>query len=79
MDIIDILGWVGAIVLLLAFGLSMRKVIGMQTMTYVLLNLIGSLCLVINAYALGVYPFLIINVFWLIISSHQLVKMLLAK
>jgi membrane-bound ClpP family serine protease len=75
MDFVDICGWVGAVVLLLGFGLSMRKIIGPQSFAYVILNLTGSILLIINAFMIEAYPFLIVNIFWALISTHQLVKM----
>lgn len=75
MTYVEICGWVGALVLLLGFGLSMRKLIGPQSFAYVILNLVGSALLVVNAFMTQAYPFLIVNIFWALISTHQLIKM----
>jgi hypothetical protein len=63
--IIDLLGWLGVVALLLAYGLvSTRRVDG-DGLTYQLLNLIGSGLLLINSFYFGAMPSVGVNVVWI--------------
>jgi len=71
---IDLLGWLGAILLLLGYFLTSRSYLEINSLKYQLLNLIGALSLVIYSCYYEAYPFILINAFWSIISIFQLVK-----
>lgn len=63
--IIDILGWAGAALVLLAYGLlSLRRVTG-EDLSYHLLNLGGSICLAIYALYYKAHASVLVNVIWL--------------
>ncbi len=69
---IDILGWVGASVVLVAYALvSARRVSGDST-AYQLLNLVGSAFLIINTVHYGAYPSTFVNVVWLGIAVYAI-------
>ena len=68
----ELFGWFGAIFLLSAYGLSANKKHKLNIRLYLLLNLIGSLLLVINAYFIKSYPFLLVNLIWAGISTIEL-------
>lgn len=66
--IIDILGWVGAVALLSAYGLvSMKKLEG-DSIPYQLLNLAGGLFLIVNTVYYGAYPSSGVNLVWSLIA-----------
>ena len=74
--LIDILGWMGAIALLVAYALiSARRVEGDST-AYQLLNLVGSILLILNTFYYGAYPSSFLNLFWIAIALYALRKVI---
>lgn len=72
--LIDIVGWVGAAVLLLAYGLvSTRKSEG-DSAFYQLLNLAGSALLMMNSFYYGAYPSSGVNIVWIGIALFTLMR-----
>ncbi len=69
---IDILGWMGAAAVVVAYALvSARRVSGDST-AYQLLNLVGSIFLIINTLHYGAYPSTLVNVVWLGIAVYAI-------
>lgn len=74
MDLLQVIGWLGAILLLVAFILNLSgKMLATSTM-YLILNLIGSALLLYNAYENEAYPFVTVNSFWVIFSTYKLFR-----
>ncbi len=74
--LIDILGWIGAIALLVAYALiSARRVEGDST-GYQLLNLVGSILLILNTLYYGAYPSSFLNLFWIAVALYTLRKVI---
>jgi quinol-cytochrome oxidoreductase complex cytochrome b subunit len=72
--LIDVAGWVGAVVLLLAYGLvSTRKTEG-DSALYQLLNLAGSALLMMNSFYYGAYPSSGVNIVWIGIAIFALTR-----
>ena len=63
--IIDILGWVGAVCLLLAYFLVSRKKLAGDSRNYQLLNLVGGALLTTNSLYYGAFPSVAVNVVWI--------------
>ncbi len=62
--IIDILGWIGALLVTIAFFLvSTRRAAG-DSLRYQLLNLAGGVLLIINTVFYGAYPSSVVNLVW---------------
>ena len=74
MLILEIIGWLGAGLLLLGFALNLFQKIGPNSASYLLLNLIGSLLLLYNAYQNGAFPFVAVNFVWVVFSGFQLIQ-----
>jgi hypothetical protein len=73
MDIVfQVFGWLGAFGLLLAYFLNSRKILTSDDKKYQWINLIFASLLVLNAYHIRAYPFLIINLFWAIVALVSL-------
>jgi hypothetical protein len=71
-EVIDVLGWTGAVLILTAYALiSFKKVEG-NSVKYQLLNIIGSIFLVINTYYYGAIPSTLVNIVWAIIAVFAL-------
>ncbi len=65
---IDILGWTGGLMVLVAYGLISSDRITSRSPFYHFLNAIGSICLVVNTAFYGAYPSTFVNVIWLSIA-----------
>ncbi len=62
---INLTGWSGALLLLLAYFLVSNRKLNGDSLTYQLLNLTGSLCLLLNAYHYGAWPSVAVNAVWI--------------
>ena len=72
--IVDILGWVGAVTLISAYGLVSIKKLEGDSVPYQLLNLAGGLCLIVNTVYYGAYPSSGVNLIWSLIAILALSK-----
>jgi hypothetical protein len=66
--LIDIIGWVGAVALLAAYGLVSAKRLEGNSVRYQLLNLLGGGLLILNSFYYGAYPSVGVNVVWIVIA-----------
>lgn len=65
--LVEIIGWIGAGSLLLAYGLlSVNRI--SAGLTYQLLNLVGAVGLAVNAVVHGAWPSACLNLIWLLIG-----------
>lgn len=71
---IDIIGWIGASSLLLAYLLISNGKLIASTYSYQGLNALGSICLIINTYSYGTIPLVMLNSIWLLIGLNTLRK-----
>lgn len=75
MDIFfQLFGWLGALGLLVAFFLNSRQLLNSDSKSYQWMNFISAAMLMTNAYHIGSYPFIVINLFWAIVAFIALVK-----
>ena len=72
--IIDILGWSGVVTLLIAYGMVSTKKLEGDSLIYQLLNLAGSVLLIINSFYNGAYPSVGVNVAWIGIAIFALTR-----
>ena len=63
--VIDLIGWIGAAALLMAYGLVSARRLDGDAMTFQILNLIGAVCLIINSSYYGAFPSAFVNVVWI--------------
>ncbi len=74
--LVDIVGWIGAIALLVAYALvSARRVEGDST-SYQSLNLVGSILLIVNTVYYRAYPSAFLNLVWGAIAVYAIGKAL---
>ena len=70
--VVNIIGWLGSAAVVSAYALiSTRRVRG-DSLLYQLLNLIGSIFLVINTFYLGALPSAFVNTIWIGIALFAL-------
>lgn len=75
--IVDIIGWTGSILLILAYLMVSNKKIDSQSKAYQGMNVIASTCLIINTGYYGAYPATTLNVVWVIMGLYFLTKFVL--
>ena len=54
--IIDVIGWMGGLLLVIAYFQNSRNKISAQSFSYQFLNVLGSLFLIVNTVFYGAYP-----------------------
>lgn len=74
MLLIEIIGWLGTSLIVFAFYLNSNNKIDAKSRIYQLMNLMGSICVGINAYYFGALPSLWLQIIWAIISIFALAK-----
>ncbi|MFK7935488.1 MAG: hypothetical protein AB8G22_18375 [Saprospiraceae bacterium] len=72
--LVDGLGWIGSILLIAAYVLVSKNKITAQQSVYQLLNLFGSLLLIVNTVYYGAYPSAAVNVIWVFIGLFFFIK-----
>ena len=65
---VDLVGWLGAGLLLTAYGLVSFKKLRPDVGFYQFLNAAGSCCLIVNTVFYRAYPSAFVNVIWIIIA-----------
>ncbi|HEX6732334.1 MAG TPA: hypothetical protein VF074_20115 [Pyrinomonadaceae bacterium] len=71
---IDIFGWIGSVAVVTAYALISVNKVNSASGVYQLLNLIGSLFLVLNTAYYHAYPSTFVNLVWLVIAATALVR-----
>jgi hypothetical protein len=74
MIMIDIIGWVGAILIVGAYGLNIQGKLHSDSKMYIFANLLGGICFIINTLYLKAYPSAAVNVVWVFIALYALMK-----
>ena len=77
--IIDILGWIGTILFLVAYALVSAKKVEADSWSYQGMNLIAGILLTINTLYLQAYPSAGLNIAWLGIAVITLGRRYLKK
>lgn len=74
--LIDIIGWIGSVEVILAYGLNSYQLINSKSLTFQLLNLTGGAFLIANTVYYGAFPSAVINVIWVIIAIPAIYQIL---
>jgi hypothetical protein len=69
----DVIGWVGATALLVAYAMVSHKKLEADSSTYQLLNISGSILLAANTIFYGSYPSTFVNLIWAGIAVFAIV------
>jgi len=79
MPITEIIGWIGMILVLIAYyAISFKKVTG-QSALYQLLNLFGVIGIGVNVFAQKAWPVFVLECIWGTISLVSLIKIIRKK
>jgi hypothetical protein len=74
MLIIEILGWTGSLLVLIAYALNMNKKLPADSLTYYLLNIVGSALLIINTAYHHAFPSMAVNIIWVFIPVVTIIR-----
>jgi len=74
MDWVDVVGWVGAGLVLLAYALLSAGKLGARSVPYQLMNVVGAVGMLINGYVRGALPSAALNLIWMGIGLYVLAK-----
>ena len=74
LDLMEIVGWLGAFLVLLAFSLNVANYTNSSSLLFLMLNMIGALLLVINSFSNGAYHFTLLNSVWFVVALTGLVR-----
>jgi hypothetical protein len=74
MDTTLIIGIIGATIILIAFLLNQFGRWSRESLSYDVANGIGSALLLAYSYLLESWPFFVLNLVWLLVSIHDVVK-----
>jgi hypothetical protein len=74
MSVSDSLGTVGVSLLLVAFLLILFKKIQVDSVSYILLNMVGAALCGVSAYLISFYPFVVLEGVWVLVSLYALFK-----
>lgn len=72
--IIEILGWIGSVLVIFAYALNINKMLSSDDTKYYLMNIIGSAFLIINTTYHHAIPSAMVNIIWVLIAIIALVK-----
>jgi len=71
----DVLGWVGAFLLLLAYALVSFRKLEPDSAAYQWMNIIASILLLVNTMYYGAYPSSFVNAAWAVIAFVAILSM----
>ena len=77
--VIEVIGWVGAMFSLSAFGLNSLNVISSQSVLYLVLNIVGCFFLIVYAFFKKAHASWVLNTIWLLITVVALVKVFVSS
>ena len=69
-----IIGWAGAVAVLIAYFMVSTKRLRGESLAYQLLNLAGGGCLIVNTVYRGAYPSSFVNVVWVGIALYAIAQ-----
>jgi hypothetical protein len=74
--VINILGWIGSIAVVAAYGLNSYQKIKSDSIAFQVLNLTGAIFLIINSIYKQAYPFTFINSVWSVIAIVAIIEII---
>jgi hypothetical protein len=77
--LIDIFGWTGSVMVIVAYGLNSYQKLASNSMAFLLLNLFGGIFLIVYSAYYAAFANTFINVVWVIIAIPALFKLMTKK
>ncbi|HTS45605.1 MAG TPA: hypothetical protein VMH01_14500 [Puia sp.] len=72
--VIDGIGWIGSVMVILAYGLNIYGKLASDSRTYYLLNIAGSACLIVNTIYHHAIPSAVVNIIWIFIAFSAIFR-----
>jgi len=72
--IVEVIGWIGMVLVLLAYFLITMKKTDRESKLYHSMNLIGAFFLGINSFINGAYPPGALDIAWMFVAIYGLIK-----
>ena len=79
MNGIDLIGFIGVLLILIAYFLNINDKIDSSDIKYILMNLIGAILACLASILMKYYPFVLLEGTWTIVSLVALIKYLKRK
>jgi hypothetical protein len=74
----EMIGWTGATFSLTAYSLNSLNIIGSQSVTYLVMNIIGCFFLILYAISKKAHASWVLNSIWLLMTAIALVRIFMA-
>ncbi len=74
---IEIFGWLGMVMILVAYALLSFSVLPSNSLTYQLLNVVGSIAIAVVAYTKRAYQPMVLNIVWAFIAAVVILRIFL--
>jgi hypothetical protein len=75
----DVIGWLGSVLVVLAYGLNSYQKLKSDSVLFYLLNIIGGILLVIYSLHKDALPNVFINAVWIVIAIPALMRVITGK
>ncbi len=72
--VFKIIGWIGVLLYVSAYLLLTLQYLKVTKIKFHLLNILGAVCLIINAWAINDYPNIVVNMLWAFIGFFAVYK-----
>lgn len=70
----SIAGWIGMVLIILAYFLLSTKKLKFNSITYNVLNIAGGLGLIVSTLVTKSWPVVVLNIFWIGIAIYSIIK-----
>lgn len=74
---IETIGWIGMVLILVAYFLVSFSIITVQDIIYQLLNMVGSVGIILVAFSKKDYQPMVLNIIWVLIAVIALLRIVL--
>ncbi len=74
---IEILGWIGAVMILVAYALSNFGILGPTDFVYQILNIFGALAIVYHSLTKKDYQPVVLNIIWAMVAVLAILKIVI--
>jgi len=64
----NIIGWIGMVLVLLAYFLLNFKLVEINSLSYLILNIVGALAIIYESAIKKSYPVIVLNAIWILVA-----------
>ncbi len=70
----EIIGWIGAVLIVGAYFFNINGQLKSSSVVYIISNLLGGIFFTINTFVHQAYPSMIVNIIWVVIAIAAVLK-----